>query len=166
MDTPDFAGALRAYQNTQALLQKYERTRNASLLPEIRKAKVESERAVDTWLSALQKAEEGNPMREPILFGLSMIYRMLGGAHMYLQEFDEATNCYESAVEIGDQIGQGSEVVQSLNNLGMIAMQRGRPAEAVDFIERAISKLDKKLDKEFGTVLRRNLQAAKAEAGW
>lgn len=162
MKAEEFMKALMAFQDAQAVLVEYEETRDPSLLSRVRSVKPRCEAAIDTWLSSLNGMSEDHPLRPVLLKGLSMVYRMLAGAHMYLAEYDDAKSCYESARDIGHEIGEASEIVQPLNNLGLIALEQGNPAEAVDYFRQAIADLDGPAEKEFGPTLRKNLASAEA----
>jgi tetratricopeptide (TPR) repeat protein len=87
---------------------------------------------------------------------------MLGGVHMYLTEYSNAKSCYKSAIELGEELGETSEVVQSLNNLGLIEMEQHNPAEAARFFRMAKDRLDNKTDREFGATIRKNLKIAES----
>jgi tetratricopeptide (TPR) repeat protein len=157
-----FYTSFKAYEDTQAVLQDYERTRDPALLSHLRSLKPACETAVETWLSMLENAGDGNPMRDVVLMGLSMMYRMLGGAHMYLNESADAIACYESAYDVGLQIGEVSEIVQPLNNLGILSLEAGDFPSAEEYFRQAISHLDAAGEAEFGPTLRRNLDNARA----
>lgn len=79
----DILAALLAFQQSQTLLIQYENTKDSSLLPKIKSVKVDCQRAIDTWISKLHSIDNADPVRPILLMALSMVYRMLGGAHMY-----------------------------------------------------------------------------------
>lgn len=155
--------ALEAFQKSQDLLIEYEKTKNPALLPKLKSVKPECQNAIDFWLSFLNESEETDPIiRKVQLTTLSMTYRMLGGVHMYLSEYTDAKNCYESAREIGKELDDASEVVQSLNNLGTIALMQDDPAKATELFQCALDCLDGETEREFGPTLRKNFRMAKS----
>ena len=87
---------------------------------------------------------------------------MLGGMHMYLLEYPDAKNCYESALELGKELGSASEVVQPLNDLGIIAQQQNNPVEAVKSFRLALEHLDDNTERQFGATIRKNLKVAES----
>lgn len=59
-------------------------------------------------------------------------YRLLGRAHDVLGEPDSAVACYRHAIVLNDQDGW------SMNNLGLVEIERGNYTEAVKILARAV----------------------------
>ncbi|MBN2044281.1 MAG: tetratricopeptide repeat protein [Anaerolineales bacterium] len=153
----DFSMLIETYMEAENVLTAYE-TGKLSDLAKISKLKDKLENAIDLSMAIL--VDIPNEMRPPMVGILSGLYRFLGGAHMYLEEFDLAKECYENAQEMGKEIKMSAEIVQAHNNLGIIALKQSDPVEAVKQFKQAIANLDKETTAEFGKVIRRNLAYA------
>ena len=156
---PDLSSLVATYMEAEKVLTAYE---NGELtdLTRISKIKEKLESAIDLNLAVL--VDIPKEMRLPIVGLLSGLYRFLGGAHMYLEEYDPAKECYENAQDMGKDIEMSAEIVQALNNLGIIALKQSDPVEARMQFKQAIAYLDKETDSQFGKAIRRNLAYAES----
>ncbi|MDJ0771557.1 MAG: tetratricopeptide repeat protein [Ilumatobacter sp.] len=159
-DGPDFGSAIAVYQQAELVLTAYEASGGAVGSDKLRDIKVDLEEAIDLQLAVLAKTDDER--RPPFAMLLCGLYRFLGGAHMYLEEYGPAVDCYESARELGADMGFSSEVVQALNNMGRIAMQQGDAAEAARQLKRAVAGLDAETEAKFGREVRKNLATAES----
>ena len=156
---PNISSILETYMEAEKVLTAYESGKSTDLT-RISKIKERLENAIDLNLAILVDIPEA--MRPSTVGLLSGLYRFLGGAHMYLEEYDPAKECYENAIEMGKEIGISAEIVLALNNLGSIAIKQSDPVEARKQFKQAIAHLDDKTEAEFGKVIRRNLKHAES----
>ena len=158
------AGDLAAiYDKSQKLIAEYESTQAYHLLDEMKVIKPQLQEAV----SAMAALCSGHNEVKELKAVLAMAYNSLGGLSLYLQEYSEAWDFYETSRHFALESRVAREIVQATNNLGTVALKQGDFDVALEQFEMAASYCSdlSSEDKWMGKQIERNIEMAKRKLG-
>jgi pentatricopeptide repeat protein len=109
------------------------------------------------------EAEQASP--QPRVAYLANEFGIAGYCYKQMGQYEKALEYYEQSLEIARKMGQNTEIVARLNNIGMVYKAWGQYDKAIDYYEQAL-KICRQIGKEtFIAVLLNNIGSVYDDRG-